>query len=388
MTGNKLNLDHLKDTIQDANINFLLGSGLSMPHLQTLGNIEVLLTELEGRTDISDARKKVLYVALLKRFYEVVILKNLEVLEGTGDSEAVLAHYSQFLQLVNSILLNRKTSIISKQVNVYTTNVDVYLEKALDAVGLEYNDGFSGRLSPIFSLSNFRKSSFKKSLHFDNTSEIPVFNLLKLHGSLTWEIRGNIEDSEIYFSPNLDLVRKLQSADFSDIESAGEANDINALNSSIGNKRTTESIRQFEELYLQLPIVNPTKDKFRMTLLNRNYYELLRMYANGLEKENSVLFVMGFSFADEHIREVTLRAADSNPTLTIFVFAYSSKAKEEIEERLDIEHVKNSNIKVIGPSVTPGEEGEESADDFKYDLETINKMVFEKIFSSLNSKAS
>ena len=214
MTGNKLNLDHLKDTIQDANINFLLGSGLSMPHLQTLGNIEVLLTELEGRTDISDARKKVLYVALLKRFYEVVILKNLEVLEGTGDSEAVLAHYSQFLQLVNSILLNRKTSIISKQVNVYTTNVDVYLEKALDAVGLEYNDGFSGRLSPIFSLSNFRKSSFKKSLHFDNTSEIPVFNLLKLHGSLTWEIRGNIEDSEIYFSPNLDLVRKLQSADF------------------------------------------------------------------------------------------------------------------------------------------------------------------------------
>ena len=112
------------------------------------------------------------------------------------------------------------------------------------------------------------------------------------------------------------------------------------------------------------------------------------MYANGLEKENSVLFVMGFSFADEHIREVTLRAADSNPTLTIFAFAYSSKAKEEIEERLDIEHVKNSNIKVIGPSVTPGEEGEESADDFKYDLETINKMVFEKIFSSLNSKAS
>ena len=40
----------LKETIQDCNINFLLGSGLSFPYLKTLGNIEALLTDLENAT--------------------------------------------------------------------------------------------------------------------------------------------------------------------------------------------------------------------------------------------------------------------------------------------------------------------------------------------------
>ena len=34
-------------------------------------------------------------------------------------------------------------------------------------------------------------------------------------------------------------------------------------------------------------------------------------------KENSVLFVTGFSFADEHLKEITQRVLQSNPTLII-----------------------------------------------------------------------
>jgi hypothetical protein len=35
-------LEQIKNVIQDCNLNFLLGSGLSSPYLKTLGNIETL----------------------------------------------------------------------------------------------------------------------------------------------------------------------------------------------------------------------------------------------------------------------------------------------------------------------------------------------------------
>ena len=106
------------------------------------------------------------------------------------------------------------------------------------------------------------------------------------------------------------------------------------------NRTVDASVDAFFAAYDELVIVNPTKDKFKHTLLNQTYYELLRLYSNELEKENSILFVMGFSFADEHIREITLRAANSNPTLMIYVVAHSSRAKTEIEGRFGANHTK------------------------------------------------
>ena len=74
--------------------------------------------------------------------------------------------------------------------------------------------------------------------------------------------------------------------------------------------------------YDKLVMINPTKEKFKTTTVNYTFYELLRMYSNHLERENSVLFVFGFSFADEHICQITKRVAKSNPTLLIVIFAY------------------------------------------------------------------
>lgn len=62
----------------------------------------------------------------------------------------------------------------------------------------------------------------------------------------------------------------------------------------------------------------------------------MRIYSNALERENSILFVMGFSFADEHIAKITQRAADTNPTLQIVVFAYSDKDLETYKKNLEI----------------------------------------------------
>ena len=195
--------DQIKDTIQDCNINFLIGSGLSFPFLKTLGNIEALLTELEKKSVPND-KKKLIKASLYKAYFDGVIAKNLQIVDESEAANTVLAGYQNFLHIWNSILLRRKSTILGKEVNIFTTNVDVFLEKALEDLGLEYNDGFNGRFKPSFSLSNFKKSRFKRSLHYDNIAEMPVFNLLKLHGSLCWELDKN---DEITFSPILTCVR-------------------------------------------------------------------------------------------------------------------------------------------------------------------------------------
>ena len=133
----------------------------------------------------------------------------------------------------------------------------------------------------------------------------------------------------IIFSTDLSQVKTISEVNVP-VESCLEIADgvtAEALIELAKDRTPDDLLSQFSERYEELLIVNPTKDKFKSTLLNQTYYELLRIYSNELERENTVLFVLGFSFTDEHIRELTLRVANSNPTLAIYVFAHSSKGK-------------------------------------------------------------
>lgn len=375
--------DRIKDTIQDCNINFLIGSGLSLPYLKTLGNIESLLTELEKR-DLKADTKKLIRVSLYKKYFDEVIAKNAQILTPDVDVNTVLNQYHIFLRALNSILLKRRVTLLSKEVNLFTTNIDIFFEKALEDLSLEYNDGFNGRFKPKFSLSNFKKSHFKKSLHYDNTAELPVFNLLKLHGSLSWEVEGK----DVIFSCDLKHVKEVSSKEIEsgDILTISTEATIDTLIADAKGKTLNASVDAFMDAYEKLLIVNPTKEKFKHTLMNQTYYELLRLYSNELEKENTVLFVMGFSFADEHLCEITLRAANSNPTLMIYVIAHTSKAEAEIRARFGENNIKNNNIVIIAPEQEEEETSGAKKDKFKYDFSTINKEIFEFVLQKVDSE--
>jgi hypothetical protein len=282
--------------------------------------------------------------------------------------------YQNFLRALNSILLRRRSSLLGKEINLFTTNIDVFIEKALEEIGLEFNDGFNGRFEPSFSLSNFNKSRFKRSLHFDNLSELPVFNLMKLHGSLTWIMDG---DNNIVFSSDLAHIDKVNHVVVPTecLVPVGTESTMEELTKKVSGLENHESLASFMSAYDEILVVNPTKEKFKHTLLNHTYYELLRIFSNELEKDNSVLFVMGFSFADEHIREITLRAANSNPTLVVYVIAYSSKGAEAIRGHFGKSSIKNANIHFIAPTL--GADG----DDMKFDLATITREIFGKLFN-------
>lgn len=359
-------LPRLSEIFASANINFLIWSWASKPYLPTLNNIE---------NDINTAIRLWIeedQVKWYKEYLEKVMLPNKDIIERNlseeiyldeqgeeiknknqisrsqkVDFEDTMSDYINFLNTISKLIIDRKTTVLSKQVNLFTTNIDIFFETALEDLELNYNDGFIWRINPIFDLSNFKKSIIQRSNHFDNRSEIPVFNLLKIHWSLTWKYRENEDEKnrKIYLSSDL---------------------------SHFGRALLSQNWSSFiEEYKKKILVVNPEDSKFSETVLNKYYYELLRSYSSELERENSVLFVIGFSMADQHIQEITKRAARSNPTLQIYIFSFSKTSKSDMEEKMEVS--KYANISVIAPEYS------EDKDKYSYDLDTITNEIFKKI---------
>ncbi len=336
-----MNIQEIKETIQSSHINFLIGAGLSTPFLPLLGDIESRLSKESNKT------RRIL---IEKEYLQNVILPNIDVISKQivvskqDDYNVTINSYKKFFDLIAQMLLARKNTILSKQANIFTTNIDILLETAIEENGLEYNDGFSGRLNSIFSLSNFKKSLLKRSLHFENISEIPVFNIIKMHGSLTWEKIGD----RIYFTK------------------------IKHIDKSLLNKTG----KRFEDIYRKLAIVNPEKKKLEETVIDLTYYELLRMFSIELEKENVVLFVMGFSMNDEHIREITIRTANSNPTLKVYILCFSKDESSEMKGKMCLGKLRYSNIEILEP--------DDNEIKNHLTLSKINESIFDKNINHTN----
>lgn len=388
-----LNVSFLQDAIQDCNINFLIGSGSSAPYLQTLGNIEALLTQLSEQKGLAEGVEEIIKAAIYKRFFDNVIAKNLAILDGSdANATGLIEQYSLFFQKLNSILHRRKTNILSKQINVFTTNIDICIEKSLEDCQLEFNDGFSGRFKPAFNLSNYKKSLYKTSTHFENKSEIPIFNVLKLHGSLTWVL----DNEKIRFSDmsHIGNVAKLNYApqvvidEQTDVQTLSTTPlDCLAMCTEDEKKEFIQTASNFSDEYSKFPIINPTKDKFRDTVLNETYYEMLRMYSNELEKENTLLFVMGFSFNDEHIRNITLRVANANPTLHILIICRTTASAHKIRKTFSKDVINNNNITCITPVQTlSGGAGTPMKDSYELDLKGVTEFLLSSLLGNLNEK--
>lgn len=350
----KLELETLKDFIQSAHINFLIGSGLSYPYLETLGNIEKILTSL-NTSHINEQQKNIIAASIYKKYFEVVMYRNHPNYISTSESENleiyndVLNQYIRFLQLWTLILHKRSNSLLSRQINIYSTNIDIFWEKAAEETKVEFNDGFRGTLSPVLDETMFQKRVIKNSVHFQNSTEVPTFNLLKIHGGINWLCY----DDSIKNDPTLTQIDKIHSTIQNAIEKGADFIDFNNVDVMLKDfhfivdpDETEELIKPFMNEYHQIAMINPNKAKFSLTVLDAHFYEMMRMFSNSLEKENSILMVMGFSFADEHILNIVCRAARRNPTLQILIFAYTDDCVESYE----VKFKGIPNIIILGPS--------------------------------------
>lgn len=345
----------LKEYFENSNINFLIGSGLSCPYLSTLSNIEMLLSEVERK---NDKYKDCVVASIYKKFFESVIYPACEI---DRKSKAkireyinVRLNYNKFIQtLYNLIQRRHHTYGISKTIHMFTTNVDEFLETELDNNAVVWNSGFTGLLNPTFDESNFSRLYSVTSRYYSRTSEIPVFNLIKIHGSINWKSEGK-DTQKIVYDNKHEIVsnvhEKLSIISDDCFCQVDKETSVEALYRSAETISPSEEMYQpFLDEYEKLVIVNPTKKKFSTTVIDSHFYELMRIFSNTLEKPNSVLFVHGFSFADEHIAQLTMRAANTNPTLKVFVFAYQHKEISDINKRLGIMGAgpMNKNVEVI-----------------------------------------
>ena len=354
------NMDYktLINYLQTANINFLIGSGSSRPLLETLGDVEVWLTKLSHEGDgLNEVRKKALRASIYKAYFEKAIVRNLTKLPDDRYRDTI-KQYVAFLSVMNEILNRRGNRLVPKQVNLFTTNVDTLMENAAEEVGVEFNDGFKGSVNQIFDETNFRKTISKASLHFQSVAELPVFNLYKVHGSINWERISNDRIGNDYKLAQvkriLDALAGIADDQFinTTYDDAGETkshkyDDLKAAVKRLaiaGDNQYDTFLTEYDKLIM----VNPTKHKFQETVMDMHFYELMRLYSNCLEKENSILFVTGFSFADEHISNLTMRAANSNPTLQIVIFAYNAKEVDSFTSNLKIGGgALNSNVLIL-----------------------------------------
>ena len=164
-------------------------------------------------TDAPQAAKAIVRASIQAYFFENVPLPNLKVIRRESETEAVLMSYAKFLRTLNRILLKRHSSILAKQANIFTTNVDMVFEVALEQLGIDFSDGFTGKIRPRFDLGDFNTLRIRMSSRYEQRSEVPVFNLVKLHGSAGWlQDKRSETKTEILFDHDLSLVADVAAA--------------------------------------------------------------------------------------------------------------------------------------------------------------------------------
>lgn len=361
-------IDELRRTCESTNINFLLGAGCSMPAFGTLGNIERLWEMVKTDDTLNGDEKRVLEVAIRSAFFNCAIAANYAYAHSTNPKTIETKQsYKQFCAASINLAKRRESTISPKQISYFITNYDICMDLALDEAKVPTNSGFTGRFNTMLDLSDFGRRYTASTLTLGYQSELASANLVKLHGCASWTTAHSSTNNthSICFSIAqdyiLDIVEGITNAKLPQIDITNKAGDEyarlkEAVKTGSYIKPSPLTIDALNDQFDKMQIVWPTKDKFHDTVLDEIYYAQLRRLTNQLEVRNSTLLVIGFSFADEHIRKLILRATETNPTLHVIIFCYNEKSERDIKEKLLSEcgAIPNHNVTTV-TAKKPGE---------------------------------
>ena len=200
------------------NIHFLFGAGVSSGAIPTMKEFIVEIEEkIKTQQKQQEVFKKlkennnenlenILGVLYAKRDYQLGINEPdkdtddlIEIIEQTifekinidlSDTsyQAVIDTYKTFYQKVT--YRNKDLS----RVNIFTTNNDLFNERVLDNLNINYNNGFGGGLERFFNPARFGYT-FSKKIETSIEKYEALYNMIyfyKLHGSINWiEKEGN-----------------------------------------------------------------------------------------------------------------------------------------------------------------------------------------------------
>lgn len=175
------------------------------------------------------------------------------------------------------------------KLTIVTTNYDTLIEDAADSLEYTVMDGFSFSHRPYFDSDMF-EWNLVKDIENIKTNELEykknIINLLKLHGSLTWE-------------------------------------------------RDKKGIRRKEKKEITKPImIFPSSNKY-MQSYQEPYFELFTKFQELLKRQNTLLITTGFSFADNHISQMIIQAVLHNKSLAMLISDYNLTQNNTNWERIE-----------------------------------------------------
>ena len=228
-------------------------------------NLEDFLSDLlsfEKYVSDADASK---YVRSKSKIFELIV-------ENTSyEYDNNCLKHSTFINTVSHLVRT------PSKLTIVTTNYDTLIEDAADSIEYTVMDGFSFSHRPYFNSDMF-EWNLVKDIENIKTRELEykknIINLLKLHGSLTWE-------------------------------------------------RDTKGIRRKEKADVSNPImIFPSSNKY-MQSYQEPYFELFTKFQELLKRSNTLLITTGFSFADNHISQMIIQAILHNKSLAVLISDYN-----------------------------------------------------------------
>lgn len=332
----------LRDQLQLKNLSFLFGSGTSTPALprmadlyrevqeclstesvykikslfdkvsanasenleEILGLLYARLSYLEGiKSEVGSQTTK----SLIDKIEGCILTRlNQDILtECTREKDSNVDNQSNapFISTLNVYeKFYRTLSLRSKELSrlsVFTTNNDLFNETAMDNTNTMYINGFTSGLKRYFNPSLFHYT-YSKRMDSSIDKYEPVDNMVylyKLHGSVNWVEQDSV-GNKFYNIVEIDAKQSVSS-------------------------------EQSERV-----MIYPTPTKQNKSL-GSPYTDIIRAFHHKLLQPNSVLFVCGYSFSDEHLNRIIYQALAANSSLNVVVVNKLDKSKEikQVDDR-------------------------------------------------------
>lgn len=224
-------------------------------------NLEDFLSNLLSFEKYVPSIKRDKFVLSKNRIFELIVLNT------SYEYDNSRLKHSAFINTVSSLVRT------PSKLTMVTTNYDTLIEDAADSIEYTVIDGFTFTHRPHFDSDMF-EWNLVKDIENIKTREMEykknIINLLKLHGSLTWE--------------------------------HGE-----------------KGIFRKEKGEVQAPImIFPSSNKY-MQSYQEPYFELFTKFQELLKRPNTLLITTGFSFADNHVSQMIIQAILHNKSLATLI---------------------------------------------------------------------
>lgn len=240
-------------------------------------NIEDLLSKVETARDyISDSEKEK---------FDLTVTEIEKKIRSLCDIS--MCQYHKHREFINKLATKRRSH---NRVKIFTTNYDTLFEQALQEEEYILVDGFSYEFPRKFNSRYFDYDFIIRGENkiMDEPEYIDkVVHLLKMHGSIDWKKsdRGQVIKSSVRDEQNQSLM------------------------------------------------IYPKRAKFEQSYENP-YFDLFSRFQTELRKKNTLLIVIGFSFADKHIKSIVKNAMLNNVSLNILIVSPDIE-KEEYTDFID-----------------------------------------------------